>query len=110
LDQLVELAHRLRVMVLERDQRVGEDRQADRRRLEQRRVAGDEAGVLEAPQPPPARRGRKPDALGELLVRDARVRLQLLEDLAVEAIERARHFGSCFSLAWRNNIAKESPN
>jgi len=91
LDQLIELAHRFGVMVLERDERVREDGQPDRRSLEQRRVAGDVFGFLEPAEPPPARGGREPDALRELLVRDARIGLQLLEDPPVEAIERPGH-------------------
>src|SRR5438270_6727938 len=78
-------------MVLERDERVREDGQPDRRSLEQRRVAGDVFGFLEPAEPPPARGGREPDALRELLVRDARIGLQLLEDPPVEAIERPGH-------------------
>jgi hypothetical protein len=85
------------VVVLERDDRVGEDRQSDRGRAQQRHVARDEARLLEPPQTPPAGRRREADALGELLVGDARIRLELLEDAAVEAIEVALH---------GNNIAK----
>ena len=46
LDELIELAHRFGVMVLERHDRVGEDRQTDGRRFQQRRVACDESGTL----------------------------------------------------------------
>jgi len=76
------------MMVLERDDRVGEDRQADGGRPEQRRVAGDEARLLEAPQPPPAGGGREADTLRQLLVGDARVCLQLLENPPVESVQR----------------------
>ena len=55
---------------------------------QQRRVAGDEPRLFEAAQPPPARRGRQADALGELLIGDAGIRLQLFEDAPVEAVER----------------------
>src|SRR5215469_4641727 len=76
------------MMVLERDDRVREDRQADGRRPEQRRIAGNEARLLEAPQPPPAGSGREPDALRQLLVGDPCVGLQLLEDAPVESVQR----------------------
>src|SRR5215469_5366536 len=76
------------MVVLERDDRVGEDRQADGGRPEQRRIAGDEARLLEAPQPPPAGSGREADTLRQLLVGDSSVCLQLFEDPPVESVER----------------------
>jgi hypothetical protein len=102
-------------MILERDHRVGEDRQADARRPQQRGVTLDVATGLEPAQSPPARRGREPDALGELLVGDARVRLQFLEDAPVEAVEAGSARRGCggsrlpgFGFTG-NNIAKYGP-
>jgi hypothetical protein len=54
-------------------------------------VAVDEALFLETAQPPPARGGGKPHALGKLLVRDAGVRLQFVEDAPIQTVECLGH-------------------
>src|SRR6516165_3454219 len=74
------------MVVLERDDRVRENRQTDGGRPEQRRIAGDEARLREAPQPPPAGSSRESNALRQLLVGDPCVRLQLFEDPPVESV------------------------
>jgi hypothetical protein len=78
-------------MVLQRHQGIGEDRQADGRRVQQRGVACDVSGALQAAQPPPARRRGQADALGEFLVGDARIGLQLFEDAPVQPVEGLGH-------------------
>jgi hypothetical protein len=91
-DELVESAHGIGMMILQRDHGVGEYGQPDGVRPQERRVPGNESGLLEPPQTPPARRRRQADPLGQLLIGDTRIVLQLLEDAAVESIEGAlRH-------------------
>ena len=74
--------------VLERQLDVHGDLEAaaDRRRVDVGVVAADHAGALERPHAAQARRGREPDALGQLDVREPPVGLQVAQDCAIEGI------------------------
>ena len=45
--------------------------------VDQRRIAGDDAGLLQRTHPAPARRGRHADIVGEMLVAGAAVLLEM---------------------------------
>jgi hypothetical protein len=55
--------------------------------VEQRAVAGDQPGFFERAHPAQAGRWRQADAVGQILVADAAVLLQHLQNLPVVAIE-----------------------
>lgn len=63
------------------------DPQAHDLGIDQRDITLDHALGFELPQAAQAGAGRKPDPLGQLLVRHAAVGLQLRQDLAIERIE-----------------------
>jgi hypothetical protein len=62
-------------------------RQAERFRVQQRPVAGDQPGFFERAHPAQAGRRRQADAVGEFLIADAALLLQDLQNLPVKAIE-----------------------
>ena len=66
-------------------------RQSDRRPGQQCRVTGDEPALLEMAQPAPAGRWRQPNALGELLIGNPGIPLQLIENQPVQTIQRFCH-------------------
>ena len=59
--------------------------------VEQGPIAGDVTGALERPYPTQARRRRNANPASQLDVGHAAVRLQFLEDLAVNGIESGWH-------------------
>ena len=84
-------------LVVEPDQAEGDDVEAQRRGIQERAIAADDAGLLEPPDTSQARRRRNADALRQLDIGDAAFLLQLAQDLPVDGIEVGleRH-GGCF--------------
>jgi hypothetical protein len=87
LDEPVELPHRLGVMVLQGHQGIRQDGQPDGRAIQQRSVARNKAFLFQSSQPAPAGGGREADFLGELLVGDAGIPLQGIENASIDAIQ-----------------------
>src|SRR5690606_16470015 len=71
--------------------------------IEQGHLADDVAVVLELLDPPRAGRGRQADALGQLLVGDARVALQFGEDAQIVAVQLVHLLVCSFvDCAWKS--------
>ena len=71
-----ELLQHMFVMLLERDLDEDDIAEAQRRLIDDRRIAFDRAVCLKAPDARPARRWRKADLLRQLVVGEARIPLQ----------------------------------
>ena len=65
----------------------------DGARVHERDVVADDAGFLQRPDAPQARRGREADPPGEPCVRHARVALEVGQDLPVYGVEGVRRVG-----------------
>jgi hypothetical protein len=63
-------------------------RPSHRLAFQERHAGADDAGLLQAVDAPPARRGRQPDPAGDLRQRHAGIVLQAIQNLLVEGIQR----------------------
>ena len=85
-----------------------EEPEADLRRVEQRRVAADHAGLLQRAHAPQARAGRERHAPGELQVGDAPVLLQQVEELAVGLVRAWAWPYRCVGVIWSAILLREA--
>jgi hypothetical protein len=74
------------VAALQRDADDGLESEADRGRVKDRAVAGDDAGPLELAQPPVARRRGELHSVGQLRHRQAAILLKLSKNHAVNVV------------------------
>ncbi len=89
--QVLELAQLRLRLVVEPHHGKCRELEAERRLVEQHRIAGDQTGFLQRAHAAQARRRRKADARGQRDVGHASVALKLLEDAPVERIEADGH-------------------
>ncbi len=89
--QVLEGAQLVLGLVMQPDHGEGGELEAQRRLVEQHRVAGDQPGLLQRPHAAQARRRRQPDARSERDVGHAAVRLQLLEDAPIDGVQAHGH-------------------
>ena len=87
LEDSIKLYERGAALLVERHRDEGGARQADRHRIEQHHIAGDEAALLEHPHPAQAGRLRQVDAIGELGVGETAVAHQLAQDRTVAVVD-----------------------
>ncbi len=74
-------------VAIHRDVDQRHQRQAELARIEQGAVTGDDAGLLQRTHAAQTGRRRQADAVGQILIADAAVVLEYLENLAVVAVK-----------------------
>jgi len=82
-----EFLHRHLAALLQLDRHVGQQAQADARRVDQRHVLADDTQLLQPPNAAQAGRGRQRHPLGDLLVGQAAILLQQLDDAQIGAVQ-----------------------